>query len=286
MPVMTNLPDYAVWAVDSLQTVMLLLTGSLLLLGGQALISLSVLARPAARRLSMILMLNLGLLLLPVRDLGITTLLVVPVFLFNFRYLSLLRQSTPAMRTTEGVVAGLLVMLPLAIMVGRGAYLYAEGAVAIGSLSLVAYLILRQAAVSITRSSRLRRILEISSLLPSLVTALKVTEMVDGLAPLSDQWLMLIFASILVLFLLDLAIRSQTGREYYLRSIFYTWLAMIVLQAFLWPGIASAMVAITISGLSLLYGYATEEKYLLRLSLATLLGSMVLLVSEVILSIN
>jgi hypothetical protein len=286
MPVVANLPDFAVWAIDSMDHIVLLLTGSYLLLGTQSLFTLSVLARPAARSLSLIFLLNTGLLLLPIRDMGITTLLVLPALLFGLRYLTVLRRSTPAMRTVEGTMAGVLALLPLAIMIGRGASLYAQGPVAVGSLALLAYLLLRQIAMSITQAVRFRKLLEVASLLPAAIASLQVVELVDYNFPLFNHWLIAIFGAALSGFLMDLAMRAISGRERYLQAALYTGLLVSVIEESFYPGVASALFGVVISALVLLFSIATRESNLLKLALLILLGSMVLLVSKVIFTLN
>jgi hypothetical protein len=286
MPTVTNVPDFAFWAADSMDTVLLLLVGSFVILGGQSLLSFSVLARPVARSLTLLLMLNIGLLLLPVRDLGITTLLVMPVLLFVSRYLAMLRKSTPAMRTGEGTMAGILVLLPLVIMVGRGAYLYAEGPVAIGSLALLAYLVLRQLALSISNAVRSRKFLEMASLAPAALAALELTEVVNGISPRMDHWLIVVFAVAMSGFLLDLARRALAGNKYYLRGMISMGLIVAVVEQAFWPGVSTAMLGVVLSGLLFVLSYSVKEVSLFGLSLLTLIGSLVLLVVELIATLN
>ncbi|MBT2971019.1 MAG: hypothetical protein KME56_08415 [Candidatus Thiodiazotropha sp. (ex Ctena orbiculata)] len=285
-PAVANLPDFAFWRVDSLNTVMLLLAGSFVILGGQSLLGFSVLVRPASRRLSLLLMLNVVLLLLPIRDMGITTLLVAPALLFSFHNLSRLRRTLPAMRTGEGFVAGILVLLPLIIMIGRGAYLYAMDAMAFGTIGLLIYLILRQLALSFTAMIRFRNALEIMSMLPALMTALYFTQVLDGIVPQMGHWLVVLFAVIVCGFLLDLAKRAVTGREYYFRAIFYLGLAVAIIEEGIWPGVTTALFATALSGAVLLYSYGADESSLLKLSLLTLIGSMVLLSSELLVTFD
>lgn len=286
LPVDANLPDFALWVADSLNSVVWLLAGSFVVLGSQSLFSFSVLARPVSRRLSLLMMLNVLLLLLPIRDMGITTLMVLPALMFGFRYLSSLRKATPAMRTTEGLMASILVLLPLFIMIGRGAYLYAEDAMAFATLALLAYLILRQLAVSLNVMVRLRKSLEITSLLPALLAAINFTQLLEGVIPEIGHWLVVVFGVILSGFLLDLAKRAISGRDRYFISIFYTGLVIAVIQEALWPGVSTALFSVTLSGFILLYSYGAEENSLLRISLLSLVGSLVLLVSELFVSFD
>jgi hypothetical protein len=286
IPAQANLPDYALWVADSLNSVVWLLAGSLIVLTGQSLFGFSVLARPAASRLTLLLMLNVMLLLLPIRDMGITTLMVLPALILGFRYLSALRKSIPAMRTAEGAMAGLLVMLPLFIMIGRGAYLYAVDAMALGTLALLVYLVVRQLALSLNVMTRLRRSLEVVSLLPALFSAFYFTVVLEGMAPEIGHWLVVVFGVMLSGFLLDLTKRAISGGNRYFLSIFYTGLVVAVIEAAIWPEVTTALFAFILSGLILLYGYSAKQNNLLRLSLLTLVGSFVLLMSELFVSFN
>lgn len=286
IPVEAHLPDYAFWVADSLNTVVWLLTGSLIVLTGQSLFSFSVLARPVAPRLTLLMMLNVTLLLLPVRDMGITTLMVLPALILDFRYLSSLRKSIPAMRTTEGAIGSLLVMLPLFIAIGRGAYLYAGDAMAFASLALLTYLILRQLALSLTVMTRLRGSLEVVSLLPAISAAFGFTLVLADMAPQIGHWLVVVFGILLSCFLLDLTKRAISGGDRYFISIFYTGLVVSVLEAAMWSGVTTALFSTTLSTMILLYGYSAKENNLLRLALLTLIGSLILLTSELFVSFD
>jgi hypothetical protein len=286
LPAQAQLPEYAFWVADSLNTVVWLLTGSLIVLTGQSLFSFSVLVRPVAPRLTLLLMLNITLLLLPIRDMGITMLMVLPALILGFRYLSTLRKSIPAMRTSEGAMASLLVMLPLFIMIGRGAYLYAEDAMAFGTLALLAYLILRQLALSLTVMTRLRRALEVVSLLPALLTAFNFTLVLEDMAPQIEHWLVVAFGLLLSGFLLDLTKRAISDANRYFLSIFYTGLVVAAIEAAIWPGVTTALFSTSLSGMILLFAYSAKENNLLRFSLLTLIGSFVLLMSKLFVSFD
>lgn len=286
MPVVANLPDFAVWAIDSMDSVLPLLGGSFILLGALSLFTLSVLARPVARSLGLLFMLNIGLLLLPVRDMGITTLLVLPALFFGFRYLGTLRRSTPAMKTAEGTIAGFLVLLPLFIMIGRGASLYAHGPVAIGSLALLAYLLMRQIAQSISQAIRFRQALEVASLLPAVVTAWQTVELANYNLSWLNHWQVPLFGVIMSLFLVDLTLRAISGRDRYLQAVLSMGLLVSVIQEVFYPTLTSAIFGLVASALVLLLSIAARERNLLKLSLLTGGGSLVLLLSKIIFTLD
>jgi hypothetical protein len=274
-----NLPDYARWVADSAQSVVWLISGSLVVVVAQSMFSFSVLARPAASRLSLLMLLNVALLILPIREMWITTLLVLPALMFGHRYLSMLRKSMSAMRTTEGVMASLLVMLPLLIMIGRGAYLYAADAFTFTTLALLTYLIFRQLALSLKVMIRFRQSLEILSLLPALLAAFSITLLLYDALPQTGQWLIVVFGMVLSGFLFDLAKRAISGRDHYFTSIFYIGLIVAVTEVLLWPDVTTALFSTMLSGLVALYGYSEKGKHLLRFSLLTLIGSLILLIN-------
>ncbi|MCG7921620.1 MAG: hypothetical protein N0C88_03940 [Candidatus Thiodiazotropha lotti] len=286
LPVDAHLPDYARWVADSSQSLFWLLSGSLVILVAQSMFSFSVLARPAARRLTLLMMLNVILLILPTREMWITTLLLLPALMFGHRYLTKLRASMPAMRTTEGVMASLLVMLPLIIMIGRGAYLYAADAFTFTTLALLGYLILRQLALSLKVMIRFRQSLEVLSLLPALLAAFSFTFLLYDIAPETGNWLVVAFGMTLSGFLFDLSKRAISGRNHYFTSIFYSGLIIAVIEIAFWPGLSTALFATLLSGLILLYSYSTKENNLLRFSLLTLIGSVILLVNTLFVSFD
>jgi hypothetical protein len=280
LPVDANPPDFAFWMVDTMDSMAWLLPGSLFLLGVQSLFGLSVLARPVAKRLTLLLLLNVTLLLLPIREMGITMLMVAPALLFVFRTLSGLRRSTPAMRTGEGLMASALVMLPLLIMIGRGAYLYAEDAMAYASLALIVYLLLRQLARSLKVMLRFRQSLEIASLLPAVAAALSFTQVVEGMTTWTGEVFVVVFGLLLSIFLLDLAKRAAVGAAHYFHAIFYIGLIVATIEVVLWPSIFTALFSTVLSVMILFYGYSAKQNTLLRLSALATLGSFILLISK------
>jgi hypothetical protein len=231
-------------------------------------------------------MLNIGLLLLPIRDMGITTLMVLPALFLGFRYIAMLRRSMPAMRTGEGAMAGLLVLLPLFIMIGRSASLYAHGPVAIGSLALLGYLLLRQIAQSITQAVRLRTALEVVSVLPAALFSLQVVALVDSNFPQFYPWLIALFGATMSVFLLDLAMRAMSGRERYLQAALCTGLLVAVIEEAFYPGVSSALFGLAVSTTVLLFSVAVRERNLFKLALLVVLGSSIHLVSKIIFTLD
>jgi hypothetical protein len=157
---------------------------------------------------------------------------------------------------------------------------------AFGTLALLAYLILRQLALSLTVMTRLRRSLEVISLLPALLAAFNFTLVLEDIAPQIGHWQVAIFGLLLSGLLLDLTKRAISDANRYFLSIFYTGLVVAAIEAAFWPGVTTALFSTSLSGMILLYAYSAKENNLLRVSLLTLVGSFVLLMSKLFVSFD
>jgi hypothetical protein len=134
--------------------------------------------------------------------------------------------------------------------------------------------------------TRLRRSLEVVSLLPALLAAFNFTRVLEGMAPQIGHWLVVALGILFSGFLLDLTKRAISDGDRYFLSVFYTGLMVAVIEAAVWPGVNTALFSFMLSGMILLYGYSAKENILLRLSLLTLVGSFVLLMSELFVSLD
>ncbi len=286
MPANIHYPDFAVWSAGSIDTVWYLLAGSVLLLWIQARVSYSVLARPVSRQLSWMLILNLLLLMLPVRAIGIVSLLILPVVLLSHRYFMAQRTKVLALKTFEGVVAMGLTLLPLAVMLVRSAYLYAEESVAILSLAFIAYLILRQIAQSITELDTVKGFLEKVSLFPAIAVASALGEMAVRLWHWDTQWVSLLFFGVITTALMDLYLRTGKNRRAYANAILNIGLLVSAIQLILWPGALSGVIAMVLSGSVTHLGYISDRTLQLRLGLPMTVAGLVTLLVDIMGSLD
>ncbi|MGB0713620.1 MAG: hypothetical protein ACPGUC_08685 [Gammaproteobacteria bacterium] len=145
-PQATLYPAYFLWQGVLGPTLWLTAGISLVILAAQARLGFMVLAREPSAAMTGLFLLNAGLLLIPLRDPRIVSAIALAGFVFSQRTLGRLRARHLSLRTPSAVAARLAVYLPLAIMTGRSAYLYAAGDVAVVCIALLAYATLRQLA--------------------------------------------------------------------------------------------------------------------------------------------
>lgn len=267
-------PGYAHWRIDSAGEAVRWIAGSVLLLVPVTVLGYLVLARPAAKILSGLFIANAALVLLPVRDPALTAVIAAGAGIASFMVLTRVRQNVSAVRTGEGRIARLIALLPIAIIAGRGGYLYAADAVSIAGLGVLVYATIRQMGVYAPGKSTRRRFLEGASLLPALVTALACAE-------IATRWVghdidaalaIAVLATVIVAALVDLAKRSHTDGACYARGAAAVGLLAGVAELAMAPSMGTALVCTGVSALVALYTRAAGFTVLYRVSLVCLVA--------------
>ena len=283
--VRTAYPGFAYWRADDLGQVLAWLGGSSVVLIPVTLIGYLVLARPAARVLSALFLLNCAIVLLPLRDPACASFLACAMAVVSFAVLARLRGQIPALGTIEGRIARLIALVPIFIIAARCAYLYDASALSVASCGLLGYVTVRQMAVSAARHPGLQRGLEASSLLPVLVTAAAMADFVAGLV--SYRWAedvaVAIFCLALIAALADLAGRSRTDAAVYARAAALVGLAAGLLELFVDPSMFTAIFCTVASAVVALYARAARFPIIHRLGL---LGGLVGVACQVFLAIE
>ncbi|MCB1743954.1 MAG: hypothetical protein KDK91_26505 [Gammaproteobacteria bacterium] len=265
----TVYPSYAYWRAESFESAMGWIAGSLVLLIPVSVTGYLVLARPVARPLSALFIVNASLLLLPVRDPAVTAAIAALAGIVSFTLLARLARRVPAMRTNEGHIARIACILPVAIIAGRGASLYAGDAVSIACLGLLAYVTLRQMAINSADFKILARLLESSSILPAAATAFACAEMVEDWAGyrVDAQMALGSFFLVLVLTMLDLARRSHVDGRLYARAALLLGLSGALLELVCWPSMGTALLCVLVAAACAVHARLVGFSFLYRLAL-------------------
>lgn len=162
---------FAEWQADSGQGAIATTLFGLVLLLPLTWIGFLSLARRAAWPLSTVFLLANCALLLPVRDPLVIGALAAAgtmgILLKSGRRLA----RDPGLRTPEGIIAVLLTLLPPAVMLGRGLYLYSADALLATVSGGIGWLVLRELARSLPGESSLRVATEFASLPVAVATA-------------------------------------------------------------------------------------------------------------------
>lgn len=270
-------PGFAYWRLDSTSQALGWIAGSAVLLIPMTYIGYLTLARPAAKQLSILFVVNCMVVMLPVRDPAVAAVLAAATGIMSFWVLARLRHHVTALRTGEGRVAKLITLLPVAIVAGRCGYIYAASTISVASLGLLAYITARQMAINSKANSALQRFLEVASLLPALITAAASADFVLGLV--GDKWVdeigVAALSVVLIAGLVDLARRSGRDGLVYARGAALVGLLTGIVELAINPSMGTALVCAASSGAVAFYAQSAGFAFLYRVSLVSMLAALV-----------
>lgn len=166
-----SVPRYVAWSMDSLPLALGVTALSMAVLLPVARLGFAVLVRSVSARLALLFMAGNALLLLPLRDthsISAMALLFGAAILFTQQRL----QQHITSRTQEGIIASSLLFLPLVVLLGRSAWLYANSFFITFACSLSLYGMLRRLSLQLPPQHLWREVFNRFALLPAFGTAL------------------------------------------------------------------------------------------------------------------
>lgn len=212
---LVNYPGFAEWQADSGRAALLTTLFGVVVLLPLTWIGFLSLARRAAGPLSAVFLLAGAALLLPIRapELigGLAAALAIGVLMTSGKRLA----RDPALRTPEGITAVLLTLLPPAVMLGRGMYLYSADALLATVAGGIGWLVLRQLALSLPRDSDLRVGTELASVPVALVTAVSAAALGWDLGLDEFTWTLPVVAFVFGGLWFELSTRAARYQEGY-----------------------------------------------------------------------
>ena len=254
-------PSFLLWQAPSM--------GSLLFasaIGVPLLIAISAASFTAlAREVRMPLLLaftglNLAL-LVPLRDPTSTGLLSI-VMVIVLGVLHKCIRNNPVMKTFEGRIVQIHMLLPVAIIIGRGAYLYETTTLLFGLLSLNLSLVLFGILPHLFEDKSTKLMLQRSSILSSSLGWFFVCNAImDSLRTSGEFVIPVIVLPVICTFLAMSFAGIGNGKfERSLASV--TGVIAVVFQVILFPGIYTFSFALLISLLVMSYGFISRERLL------------------------
>lgn len=183
------------WVVSNSSSSLLSLASALVVLSPLAYFGFSVCARRSAKQFSWVFLLCNFALLIPSRNELFLVALVVTLFGTLLYFIRKAKAADVTLATREGLIARLILFVPLAVMLGRN-MMHSVGVVMPFLMSLAILVVLRQLALSLSRNSATRALVEVVSIIPMLSAAacLGVWSVIDLGASLNAG--LLVFASV------------------------------------------------------------------------------------------
>jgi hypothetical protein len=233
------------------------------------------LSRKSALRLTALFLLTNAALLLPVRTPEVIALLLLALTVVVAKQSMHSVGKDTALRTPEGIIARLLLYVPLAVILGRNLWLYSADGFMFAVLSAIVFIMFRQVSIQLSRHSSLRAILEVASVVPALTFGLGVCVVALDVLFHPLVWLLPIFAVSVSVLLMELSMRAVKGELLYRRLAAALMAVTVVSNLVLFSSVATAAVCLAVGLVVLVYGYMVEQRIVFALGTLTLLAGLI-----------
>jgi len=268
-------PSVAHWQVESISTALYASLGGLVLLTPVVWLGFMVLARKSARRLTVIyLLLNVAL-LIPLRAPEYVAFMLLALTLIVARQSIKVAASDTALRTPEGIIARLLLYVPLGVMLGRNLWLYAADGLMFSVMAAIVYLLFRQVSIQLHRDSRLRAFFENISIIPVAALGLGVCSVVTDMFVNSAAMVFPVFAVVVAALLLEMSTRVVNGALLHRRVAAAVLTTAMLANLIMFGSAATAAACLLVGLLVLTYGYFVEQRVVFAMGIVTLLAGLV-----------
>ncbi|MGR8918697.1 MAG: hypothetical protein ACU85V_03685 [Gammaproteobacteria bacterium] len=268
-----SVPGFAVWHAGDAAMALTAGAAALVLLGPVGWIGFRVLARPLAPRFARLFLLGNAALLVPLRDGNVIAPLIALLAVVVGREILRASAGQHGLATAEGRFARAVLALPVVVMAGRLLCLYAADAVVFTTLAALAYLGVRQLALTLEIGPRLRGLLERLALLPAVGVAWGVAYLVAA-GPLADEWILPGFGFVLTGLLVEFGERSLLGARRFRRLAGLVLAGTMVLNLAALPGPGTALAALAVGLGVTVAGYSIEQKLVFAAGLAAALSGL------------
>ena len=169
-------PGFADWRIEDVANIGMTMGAALLVLVPMSLFCFAIMARHSAKPLALnFLMLN-ALLLLPIRSSLAAGVIALAGVIYALTVVSRLTRKNLALKTGEGKFALATLFIPLGIILFRSMYFYQVDSLMVAMLTLVLFLVARQASLFPDRNPRVAITLELVSWPLAVLFAVALTD--------------------------------------------------------------------------------------------------------------
>jgi len=267
-------PTFATWQVGSLSMALWLTAGALALLLPVTWLGFMVLARRSTARLTALYLAANAVLLMPIRDTGVVAwgiLALMGVVLIGTRAAV---AADGSLRTPEGITARALQVLPAIVILGRAVSFYTLNASLYAATAIAVFLVLRSVSVQCESSPCLHRFLDRLSVLPAVIAAVYVADLVTAAFSIVASAGLPVFAFTAAGFLLEISTRAVYSGAGYRRGAAGVVGAGLLANLVVHAGVTSAALCLA-GGLGILvYGYLVTQRLVFTSGCVVLLAGL------------
>ncbi len=275
-------PDYVSWTVGSLNTALLISAGALVVLTPVVFLGFTVLARHMAVKLSLLFLFSNAAMLLPLRDPQNIGLMVLVLTIAVSVATRAFADKQVAAKTSEGVIALSLQLLPLSVLAIRNLWLYTPDEFLFAVLCVSVFLMLRQISLCLEAATKARVILDRIALIPALLIVLPLSSALADAIFLPESLVLPVSLAISTAMVYDLSRRNQGyAGAYRLIAICEVLLGML-LNLMLFDGLLATLSCIVAGASLLMYGYHARQRGVFLAGMALVLMGMLQQLFELI----
>lgn len=255
-----DFPDYVSWTVDSLNAALLTSAGALVVLIPVVFLGFIVLARQMAVKLSILFLLSNAAMLLPLRDPQMIGLMVLTLTIAVTMATRAFADKQIAAKTSEGILALGLQLLPLSVLAIRNLWLYTADDFLFAMLCVCIFLMLRQASLCLEAAAKTRIILDRIALIPALLIVLPLSSALTDSAYLPASLVLPVSLAISATMVYDLSRRSQNYASAFRLIAIWEMLLGMVLNLALFDGLLATGSCIIAGICLLMHGYRVRQR--------------------------
>jgi len=253
-------PSYFYWVAASGFDALVTTGIALLALTPITFIAFSALARREALRLTGAYIALNALLLIPTRDPSISG-LIASLAILGVAYLdtTCFKQDT-AMKTKEGRISRLILLVPGALLFLRIAFLYGIDGIFVGAAlatSSLALFVFSKKYCSLETA----KVLQSCSILPTILSWLVIAFELKWLIDLPDAFMLPLVTIPLAAIFIAKSLSCLGGRIQYQRLAALALVGGAFLELVMFPGLNASIFSIAVGILAIAYGYTAESKF-------------------------
>ncbi len=273
------------WVVGNSHQTLGILVSAVVVLVPLVWLGFTVTARRSAKAFTAVFLLSNSLLLIPSRNEYLMAGLMLVMLVGLGLAIARARAKDVTLATPEGVIARLILFVPLGILVGRN-MMHSVGVMMPFMSAIAAAVILRQLALALKENSVMRQLLEVASIPASVATASTAMAIAAQSGWLWGAGLTMFFALLCSALWFELASRAASGQAV------YSFMASALLTS---CGLFNVLTSDnslmplvgTVIGLSLaVFGFQTQKRFALALGICFAVISLAMYVLAVVDNFN
>ena len=264
-------PGIVTWQADSSVAALMISSIAIVALIPVVYLGFMVMSRRSATTFTSVYLLCNIALLIPVRDASIVGWISLAMTMLIMFSNNKARISDPGLLAKDGLIARMMQFIPVAVMLGRGLWLYSADSFMFTIISLLAFLVLRHTTLLMAKENSTRHLLEKLSLIPAAGVGIGVTEILNTVLPVLSHGYIPVFVIVTAGLIVELSMRAGADGAFYRRIAAIIVTVGMLSNLWLAGGVLMATVCLAVGLAVAIYGYMNQQSLVLGSGVVTIL---------------